>query len=161
MTEEVKQEEEKKDLVPEQEFYKQWKLQNIDGMIEGLRKEMSRQVGEMQRWKNYHENGDPEGMLAYLSDEIFLIKKAIAHRNLYSKRKIEVERKIQGKLEQAARVYDDKEIKKLKAEREVKQNEMYGLLFKVFRIYAVMKDKLTYIAGDSDEDQPIEWEYEE
>jgi hypothetical protein len=135
---------------PEQEFYRQWKLRNIDGMIEGLRKEMSRQVGEMQRWKDYHEFNDPEGMLAYITDEIFLIKKAIAHRNLYSKRKIEVTRKLQGELEQATFKKDEKEIKRIKAERDEKQNEMFGLLFKVFRIYAVMKPKLTYIEGEDD-----------
>lgn len=149
MTEEVKEEEKKDQGPPEKEFYKQFKLLQHGPMMEAFRKEMSAQVGEMQRWRDYHRNGDPEGM-ASLYEELFdRVRKAINYRNLYSKRKKEL-KKNEGEIGKAARAGDVKLIKKLQAERYDIENEMTSIIFRVYRIYFSIKPELP-VAGEDEE----------
>lgn len=66
------------------------------GLLEELtRKEASRQVGEMLRWKKYHEDVDPLGVSFGYEMELYpLIEKAVRYRHRiynWNKRHAEVE----------------------------------------------------------------------
>lgn len=147
MSQEVKEDDKPEEPV-EKEFYKQFKLLQYDDMMEGFRKEMSAQVGEMQRWRDYHRNGDPESMWNIFEDYMEAVRKAINYRNLYSKRKKELKAN-QGHLEKAARIGDIKEVRRLKAERYDIENEMTSLIFRVYRIYFYVKPQLP-VEGEDD-----------
>lgn len=149
MSEEVKEEEKKDEGPVEKEFYKQFKLLQYDAMMEAFRKEMSAQVGEMQRWRDYHRNGNPEGMASLYADHFELVRKSINYRNLYSKRKKEL-KKNEGEITNAARVGDVKLIKKLQAERYDIENEMTALIFRVYKIYFRIKPELP-VEGEDEE----------
>lgn len=130
------------------EFYKKFKMMQWDAMMEGFRKEMTKQVGEMQRWRNYHIPADPEGMANLLSEYLDLCRKAINYRNLYSKRKKEL-KTCQGVAEQAARAGDVKALKKAQADYAEKHDEMIAIIFKVYRIYFTVKPQLP-VEGEDD-----------
>lgn len=149
MTEEVKDKNKKDEGPVEKEFYKQFKLLQHEAMMEAFRREMSAQVGEMQRWRDYHRNGNPEGMLNLYEDLFDRVRKAINYRNLYSKRKKEL-KKNEGEITEAARFGDVKLIKKLQAERYDIENEMTAIIFRVYRIYFSIKPELP-VEGEDEE----------
>lgn len=122
------------------------------------KKEASRQVGEMLRWKKNQITFDPEGMLWDYEDVFPLILKAERYRTRIYNRNREIE-KIKFDLT-VAQVNDDRESwDSLNEEWADLEAEQMGLVWRIMKIYCAIRHKVLLTVGSGVDEVFKDFEY--
>jgi len=131
-----------------------------DAILEAYRKEASRQVGEMQRWMDYHIKEDPYNMLEHWTENVFpLVRQAVKYRmRVYNRNRVFDKLKF-DRLEATAKS-DTKALEEIAESWRETEDEQIALCWRIKKIHLAVRE-LVQLQLDKGEAHPFEeYEYE-
>lgn len=136
-----------------------WKSMDALEVVTQSKKEASREVGEMIRWKDNHKRNDPDGMLWEYESLFPLVKKAERYRmGIYNRNK-EIE-KIKFDITVAHVNQDQEELDRLNEKWSNLEAEQIGLAWKIAKIYFFLRGQVIISVGDGVDEVFKDFEYD-
>jgi hypothetical protein len=135
-----------------------WSL-NAKEIHTAARKEASRQVGEMVKWRDLHLKFDPDDVLWVYQDLFPLVKKAERYRSRIYNRTREIE-ELQYQIKVAQANQDQGKIELFNSKWADLEMEQYGYCWKIMKIYCVVREKVILTVGEGEDQVFKEFEYD-
>lgn len=142
----------------------------LDAILKATKQEASRQVQEMEKWKNYHQKYDPYGMADMPEMQAIFekIDQARKYRTRIYNRNREINNDVAPKFRVAQEAYeksqspeDAAKVKELQDRSRDLTDEQIKWSWRIMKIYCIVRNDIDLTVGDGTESDPFDFEYDE